>query len=231
VSDQIARGAGFRQIADWYREAIASKELAAGASMPSEAEIVARWNVSRVTVRRALAVLEDERLVEVVPGRGRRVCGIAECDGDGVGDALYERIASAIQAEIAGGAYQDGRVPGEASLAAQFRASVGTVRMALRLLESDGVIKARRGLGRFVVGSPLEASGGPADRVVDAVRAQIASGELADGQKLPSEADLVTRHSVSRGAVRRALAELEEQGTIESVQGVGRYVRVAESAS
>lgn len=222
MSDQSTRGPGFHDIADWFRKAIVCGKMPPGSQMPSEAEVVTRWHVSRITARRAFAVLEQEWLVEVVPGRGRWV---RAADNPRTDSSLYHQVASAIRAQIAADSYPDGCVPGETALATQYGVSVGTVRMALRLLESSGAVTTRPGLGRFVVKSGKDTATGPADRVATKIRAQIESGELPPGRKIPSEAELVAAHGVSRGTVRRALAELEKQGIVESVQGVGRYVR------
>lgn len=190
--------------------------------MPSEAEVRARWNVSRVTARRALGVLESDHLIDVVPGRGRFVRG----DRRQLGDVLFERVAGTIRDDIAAGRFSDGRIPSESALAQMYGCSIGTARMALRLLESSGKIESRRGVGRFVAGNEADI-GGPAERMTAALRSDIASGVLEAGQKSPSESELASAHGASRGAVRRALADLEQDGTIYIVQGVGRYVSEA----
>ena len=55
----------------------------------------------------------------------------------------------------------------------------------------------------------------------------IAEGEYVEGQRLPSEADLVTRFATSRPTVARALQTLQLQGVIERRGGSGSYVRRA----
>lgn len=55
--------------------------------------------------------------------------------------------------------------------------------------------------------------------VADALRAQISSGELAIGAPLPSESELCARFGASRGPVRQALAQLRNDGLIETSQG------------
>jgi len=54
---------------------------------------------------------------------------------------------------------------------------------------------------------------------------QIDNGELAIGDKLPSEKDLGDLFDVSRITVRKALAELEERNYIEKKQGQGSFVK------
>lgn len=54
---------------------------------------------------------------------------------------------------------------------------------------------------------------------------EIARGVLAPGQALPTEQTLCDQFGVSRITVRRALADLVEQGYIERRQGVGSFVR------
>jgi DNA-binding GntR family transcriptional regulator len=57
------------------------------------------------------------------------------------------------------------------------------------------------------------------------LRQQIASGELATDQPVPSEATLVQRYGVARGTVRRAIEVLRDEDLIVTVQGRGSYVK------
>jgi DNA-binding LacI/PurR family transcriptional regulator len=59
----------------------------------------------------------------------------------------------------------------------------------------------------------------------------ITSGEYRQGQKLPSESQLVETFSTSRLTVQRALKELQHQGLIERRAGSGTYVRHHEGAA
>lgn len=52
----------------------------------------------------------------------------------------------------------------------------------------------------------------------------IASGDWAQGNRLPSENELVKELNVSRMTVNRALRELASEGHIERVAGVGSFV-------
>src|ERR1700756_2507140 len=54
---------------------------------------------------------------------------------------------------------------------------------------------------------------------------EIARGAMAPGAALPTEQALCDQFGVSRITVRRALADLAEQGFIERRQGVGSFVR------
>jgi len=52
----------------------------------------------------------------------------------------------------------------------------------------------------------------------------IASGELVEGSRLPSERDLAEQLGVSRPSVREALIALEVQGKVEVRVGAGIFV-------
>ena len=52
------------------KEQILSGKLAPGDRMPSEAELTRRFGVSRVVIRQALGILEEEGLVIRVKGKG-----------------------------------------------------------------------------------------------------------------------------------------------------------------
>ena len=60
----------YRAIADELRQRVESGELAAGALLPSESELSGSYDVSRVTVRKALDILRDEGLVDARQGFG-----------------------------------------------------------------------------------------------------------------------------------------------------------------
>lgn len=60
-------------VADDLRRSIATGEMAPGAALPTEKELMARYGVSRNTVRNALSALENEGLITSSQGRGRQV--------------------------------------------------------------------------------------------------------------------------------------------------------------
>ncbi|MCL2418951.1 MAG: GntR family transcriptional regulator [Conexibacteraceae bacterium] len=62
-------------------------------------------------------------------------------------------------------------------------------------------------------------------RIAEQLREAIYRGELAPGERLPSEQELMDRHDVSRNTVRLALAALTSEGLIASSQGRGSFVR------
>jgi GntR family transcriptional repressor for pyruvate dehydrogenase complex len=63
------------------------------------------------------------------------------------------------------------------------------------------------------------------DQVADALAAEIREGRLVPGNKLPTEAVLGERYSVSRTVVREALSRLKSLELVESTQGSGVYVK------
>jgi DNA-binding FadR family transcriptional regulator len=70
VIDPSADRAVFRQLADLLRDRIMSGDLAPGASLPSELRLAQEYELSRTTVRQAIALLRSEGLVIVEPPRG-----------------------------------------------------------------------------------------------------------------------------------------------------------------
>jgi DNA-binding GntR family transcriptional regulator len=68
---------------------------------------------------------------------------------------------------------------------------------------------------------------GPAfvwEQVRDDLAADIASGELPAGGRLPSEQALAVVYGVSRPTIRRAVAALAERGMVRVVHGRGTFV-------
>jgi DNA-binding GntR family transcriptional regulator len=61
-------------------------------------------------------------------------------------------------------------------------------------------------------------------QLADLIRAQIERGELAAGQRLPTEPDYMRQHGISRDSVRRAIAIVRGEGVIVTERR-GSYVR------
>jgi GntR family transcriptional regulator len=65
----------------------------------------------------------------------------------------------------------------------------------------------------------------PYQDIVDELRGSILGGQLAPGERLPSENELAARYGTSRPTVRRAIALLKAQGLVDTEQGRGVFVR------
>ena len=64
-----------------------------------------------------------------------------------------------------------------------------------------------------------------ADQIYGRILELIASGQLAEGDKLPSEHQISEKFEVSRPVVREALARLRDDGIVSAQHGVGSFVR------
>jgi len=63
------------------------------------------------------------------------------------------------------------------------------------------------------------------ERLLDALRADIASGALNDGDRLPPQRDLAHRLGLGLGTVTRAYVEAEKAGLVQAHVGRGSFVR------
>lgn len=59
--------------------------------------------------------------------------------------------------------------------------------------------------------------------LVETLRARIVNGDIAPGEKLPSEPRLAVEHQVSRTVVREAIARLNLEGLVHTRRGSGSY--------
>ena len=75
MKENATRQIRYLVIAEDLRRQIAGGDLAAGAVLPSEAELAGSYGVSRVTVRKALEVLREEGRVDSRQGFGWFVAG------------------------------------------------------------------------------------------------------------------------------------------------------------
>jgi DNA-binding GntR family transcriptional regulator len=65
-------------------------------------------------------------------------------------------------------------------------------------------------------------------KIAAVLRDRIRTGELAPGGKFPSEADVSKEFGVARGTAREALKQLEADGLVDALPGLGRVLRSAE---
>ena len=61
-------------------------------------------------------------------------------------------------------------------------------------------------------------------QIVDAVRMKIATGELGQGDQLPSVRGLAQQLTINPNTVAKAYAELTTEGWLEARQGLGLFV-------
>lgn len=60
--------------------------------------------------------------------------------------------------------------------------------------------------------------------IADDLRRRIERGEFAPGSRLPTKVELMAQHHVAVNTVERAIAELRNDGLIETTQGAGMFV-------
>ena len=62
-------------------------------------------------------------------------------------------------------------------------------------------------------------------RVIDAIREQIKTGELTPGDQVGPARTLAETHQVSFITAQRALRDLQDMGLVEAIPGKGSYIR------
>jgi len=98
---------------------------------------------------------------------------------------LYISIKEKIEKDIQEGVLESGdRLPSEVVLATEFKVSRETVRSAIRLLEEEGKVYVRHGVGTFVV-NPLPKTPNSLEKLMS-VTSMIKYAGLEDGEKRES---------------------------------------------
>ena len=89
-----SRSIRYHEIAAVLRERIASGVIAPGGMLPSESEMSTEFDVSRVTIRRALEVLREEGSVNARQGLGWFATGAAVSQSLGVLGTIEEQMVA-----------------------------------------------------------------------------------------------------------------------------------------
>ncbi|MEV8589432.1 GntR family transcriptional regulator [Streptomyces sp. NPDC051180] len=141
MSEVSPRGT-YLLIAEALRKGIEEGEWSG--ALPSEAELMQAYSVSRNTIRRALQTLQGANLISPVPGAGWHVTSEPILP-------LIDRVAQLITEDslAVGDVF-----PSEAALCERLRASRSAVRRALAQMEGAGMLEAKHGKGRTVRALP-----------------------------------------------------------------------------
>jgi GntR family histidine utilization transcriptional repressor len=83
----------YEQVKGWIRQHIASGEWKPGDTVPSEAALMERFAISRMTANRALRELASEGLVNRVQGSGTRVAQLHRISSQLVIRDIHEEVA------------------------------------------------------------------------------------------------------------------------------------------
>ncbi|MET8865607.1 GntR family transcriptional regulator [Nonomuraea sp. NPDC004580] len=135
----------YETIAETLRKRIDNGDLVAGQQLPGEAAIAEEYGVSKGTARQALQLLAGQRLIAPVHGKGWFVGGPEHAR------TRADAVATDLRQDIATGKLTPGSVlPGENALAQERGVARVTIRRAYALLEAEGVIEKRPGMGRVV---------------------------------------------------------------------------------
>jgi GntR family transcriptional regulator of arabinose operon len=92
----------YQKIQDYIRDQIDSEGLKAGDRIPTEKELMERFNVSKITVVNALSGLANEKIINRVPGRGSFVSGPdpEKAPSGGVVSAVHTRLIGLVMPSI-----------------------------------------------------------------------------------------------------------------------------------
>ncbi|MGJ3261725.1 MAG: phosphonate metabolism transcriptional regulator PhnF [Salinarimonas sp.] len=121
----------------------------------------------------------------------------------GEGVAAWRQIVDGLEADIAAGRLTPGdRLPAETHLAERFGVNRHTVRRALGVLASRGLVRATQGRGTFVEARPLAYPIGPRTRFTEIVSGagRQASGDLISARERPADAWAADRLGIAEGA-------------------------------
>lgn len=143
----------------------------------------------------------------------------------GEGVSAWRQIVDGIEADIAGERIAPGdRLPTEAQLAARFRVNRHTIRRALGVLASRGLVRATQGKGTFVEARPIAYPIGPRMRFSENVSraGREASSELIAAREKIADAWAAGRLGIAEGA---PVIEIETRRSADGTPiSIGRTV-------
>src|SRR6476620_4325256 len=92
------------------------------------------------------------------------------------------------------------------------------------MTEAEEVSSRMEAAKKLSAGRPLPAPKSLAHELITRLTADITSGNIPPGARLPTEQELIAATGVSRTVVREAVAHLRAEGLVITRQGVGAFV-------
>lgn len=149
-------------------------------------------------------------------------------------EGLYRQVAQRVRSEIDAGRYKPGdMLPSESKLSEYYRVSRQTVRQAIAVLSSEGLIETERGRGTFVRSAPLRLAFsrfsrdarqpgiGPFEAVCESlgipgygelvtVERRPADDEVAKGLAVPVGSEIIYRRRYMHAGDPDAIVQIQE---------------------
>ncbi|MEU6791320.1 GntR family transcriptional regulator [Nonomuraea wenchangensis] len=128
---------------------LASGKLKPGQALPTEAEMCAIHQASRLTVRRALEVLREEDVIYTIRAEGSYV---GPRDAPQIREPwAFEKIAAEVVSSIKRGDYKPDEVlPSQSEIMERYGVAKKTARAAVALLRDQGWVYTVSAIGTFV---------------------------------------------------------------------------------
>lgn len=140
----------YKLVAEQIKSRIDSGEIPPGHQVPSETEIMAEQQVSRITVRLAIKYLREQGLVYTIQGKGSFV-GPPDAPPVTRRTLPHREIAEALIVRIKAGELKpDLPIPSETSLMQEHGVAKGTVRQAVKHLRELGWVYTVPQRGTYV---------------------------------------------------------------------------------
>ncbi|WP_433355497.1 GntR family transcriptional regulator [Microtetraspora malaysiensis] len=139
----------YQMIVNAIKADINNGTLKAGQALPTEAEIGETHGASRLTVRKALAILREDGVIYTIRAEGSYV---GPPDAPKIREPWpFEKVAAALREGIVKGGYEPDEVlPSETEMIEEYGMAKKTVRAAVALLREEGWVYTVPAIGTFV---------------------------------------------------------------------------------
>ncbi|MFI6889143.1 GntR family transcriptional regulator [Streptosporangium canum] len=139
----------YRQIMASIKADVAAGVLKPGQALPKEDDLAKQHDASRLTVRKALALLREERVIYTQHPKGSYV---GPEGAPQIRDPWpFESVAAQVTELIRGGEYEpDTVLPSENEMMETYGVAKNTVRAAMALLREQGWVYTVPAMGTFV---------------------------------------------------------------------------------
>ena len=89
----------YTQIADGFREQIVAGVLRSGEKLPSVRELAVQLSINPNTIQRAYREMEQQGIIQTLPGKGCFVCGASAPDWQKLDSAVAVLLAQGVTRE------------------------------------------------------------------------------------------------------------------------------------